>query len=275
MKFLLIFGCVLYSLCSSSYVLASRHNKGIIEPKFDMYSYTERVGYIRFTTPSGGRGFCNIVLISEDLALTAKSCISGRPICKTAQAFFMADGGETLAGQYDCAKVRLPSKKEADFALIELDGSPGLYHGYVPLAYWSGLGGLSSTGGDRNVLWRIKYDPPTATKRDLSINTTVCKGGFGSKDKDKFTWVLKNEYKGENCHSVPGNNGGPLFDECGRLVGLVTSFGSKPGGSIGTGGAPSINLGDDSTKGPTMGWILDQFSTLNGLTVSAKKLGCD
>ncbi len=187
-------------------------------PNFDIRSALQSVGYM-FTKKEEGMSFCNLALIGEKHAITNNHCVSSQADCNNTRVYFTADG-EKLAGTYKCTRlvktvdIMQQGKLFSDFSVIELSDTPGMYHGFFPLAR-----GVPS--GEFKV-WRVKYDPPGVIKANVSINYTRCLGKRELNEKYKEMFLrLKAIHMGETCHIMYGNSGGALLNNDGELVGVI------------------------------------------------------
>ena len=190
-----------------------------VGPYTDVIAKIERpVAKVTFIRDGSGYA-CTGFLISPDRLLTNDHCVNTDPICQTTVILFgyqyQTDGALSTGEQYRCRKV-LASNVSLDFAMLQLEGSPG--------NIW-GVEKLSATDpqmGDQ--LLMVEHpagEPKQVSVEDCKTLTQAVQGRGIELDTDI----------GNGCDTLGGSSGSPVFNTSGDVI-LLHHLGKAQSGSF-------------------------------------------
>jgi secreted trypsin-like serine protease len=188
-----------------------------------------------------GNGECGAVLISEDRALTSASCVhTGHPHTVRVGVYRREDGGKNVGVK--CAKSH-PNYKWPDFqydiAVLKLEKSITA----LPFPFLNTNPSYPNTDGTRLIAVGMGRDTTKGevASKLMKLNYTYvsdedCKETYG----DAVSKGLSICAKGKDQGTCFGDSGGPLFDNDGILIGIVS--GSKDGCADNTNAVFRVNF---------------------------------
>jgi V8-like Glu-specific endopeptidase len=167
-----------------------------------------------------GAGYaCTGFLIGEDRLLTNDHCVDTDPICQTTVVLFgyqyQIDGALSTGEQYRCSKV-LASNVSLDFAMLQLEGSPGNIWGVEKLS------ATDPQKGDQ--LLMVEHpagEPKQVSVADCKSVTGAVQGRGAEPDTDI----------GDSCDTLGGSSGSPVFNTSGAVI-LLHHLGKAQSGSF-------------------------------------------
>jgi S1-C subfamily serine protease len=153
------------------------------------------------TFTRGGSGHASGVILHDGFVATAKHCTSG----------YGATGMEVQCGGIRYEVTHVYEHPNADISILEV---PGVTGGVV--------------FADEHNISIMDTVYVVGTPYNVAFDLTISRGMFVDFDVTWKGWT--NAYR-VSADAGPGNSGGPVFDTCGRLIGLVVG-GPDPGSSV-------------------------------------------
>jgi V8-like Glu-specific endopeptidase len=226
------------SICGTNHMQHVSEYDGKRGQPFEFVNkYEQAVGALANGTAPNTSKYCSGTLISEDLFLTAAHCIDTGILKEFAVFNYQKNRGTTdLADQehFKIIKVVEKALNRLDFAIIQIEGKPGLKYGFTQIN--------TNAVENGNVLTIIQH--PSGKPKMVDI---------GHKLIDE-----KNYMKYGDLDTEPGSSGSGIIDSNGFIVGVHTN-----GGCYKTGGSNSGVLMTQIVKASPTIQALTKTSTLN------------
>lgn len=172
--------------------------------------YEQAVGALAFGTLPNTKKYCSGTLISADLFLTASHCVDSGITNEFAVFNYQKQRGTAdLAKQEHFKIVEVVEKglNDLDYAIIRIDGKPGLKYGFSKINIRDVMPG--------NILTIIQH--PSGQPKMVDIGTL-----FGSRADVYMTYG--------DLDTEPGSSGSGVLDQNGFLVGVHTNGGCYTSG---------------------------------------------
>ncbi len=208
----------------------------MIKEDEDFQTFGHPIGQYRETSAFGGVARCTGTLISPDLFLTARHCISGG--CENIKVAFNFHAERSEQEVFQCAEVieKGGQSNEDDYLIIRLEGKPGVRWGYYSPAL--------EPVKEQQKLMMIHH--PKGKPMQVSWDECAVK-------------ETKGNMLHHRCDTEPGSSGSGILtqetesqDDV-RIVGVHTLGGCKKTGD------------NSSNSGPSMSHLLTLSSTLSSL----------
>lgn len=197
------------------------------------------VAALAMGSPGSTRKFCTGTMISEDLFLTASHCIDSSITSKFAVFNYEKAPGSSQLLPEDARKILAvvedgeASGGRLDYAILQIDGKPGLKYGFTPIEV------VLPTNGD-----------PLAIIQHPRGNPKRVEGGPKVEGRGVYMGY-------EDLDTEPGSSGSGVLNAAGNLVGVHTN-----GGCYSSGG---------SNKGVKMTEIAKVSPTVQRLNIAARR----
>lgn len=169
--------------------------------------YAASTGVAKLAFVAGGvPSSCTGFMIDDERMLTNAHCIDSQAVCDTVVALFgyeVREGGQVNAPEkFDCLDL-VDADPSLDFALIRLDGKPGMAWGQLPLT-------RRTPGLDEQafVIQHPGGQPKLVSRISCNITTLIADGA--STDTDV----------GHKCDSAEGSSGSPILGVDFKVIGL-------------------------------------------------------
>lgn len=173
--------------------------------------YEQAVGALAYGVLPNTSKYCTGILISEDLFLTAAHCVDSTILKEFAVFNFQKLRGSTELAKPEHFKILAVVEKalnQLDYAIIQIDGKPGLKYGFQKINV--------AAIPDGNILTIIQH--PSGKPKMVDIGHKN-----GLRDQDYMTYG--------DLDTEPGSSGSAVLDQNGFVVGVHTN-----GGCFNTGG---------------------------------------
>ncbi|MBY0554447.1 serine protease [bacterium] len=193
--------------------------------------YEQAVAALAYGTVPNTSKYCSGIMISEDLFLTASHCIDSGILNEFAVFNYQKTRGSTDLAASEHFKITEVVEKglnDLDYAIIRIDGKPGLKYGFTKINIAEVAIG--------NVLTIIQH--PSGKPKMVDVGTKL------TNDDDYFRYG--------DLDTEPGSSGSGVIDQDGFVVGVHTN-----GGCFNSGG---------SNAGVLMTKIVAASPTIQALT---------
>ena len=170
--------------------------------------YEQAVGALAYgKADATSSKYCTGTLISEDLFLTASHCVESGVTSEFAVFNFQKQRGTSdLAAQehFKVLKIVEQSLNDLDYAIIRIDGKPGLKYGFTKIR--------PTAIEDGNVITIIQH--PSGRPKMLDV---------GHKLTEEESYM-----RYDDLDTEPGSSGSAVIDQDGFIVGVHTNGGCSP-----------------------------------------------
>ena len=181
------------------------------QPVEFVVKYEQAVGALAYGALPNTSKYCTGILISEDLFLTASHCVDTTILKEFVVFNFQKLRGTTELAKPEHFKILAVAEKalgQLDYAILQIDGKPGLKYGYQKINI--------ENVEDGNVLTIIQH--PSGKPKMVDVGHKN-----GLRDVKYMTYG--------DLDTEPGSSGSAVLDQNGFVVGVHTN-----GGCFNTGG---------------------------------------
>ncbi len=221
---------------ASRTICGTNEMRPMIDEDEDMQALGNPIGQYREKGMFGASAKCTGTLISNDLFLTARHCVSGNT-CESVQIAFNFLSKRGPEEVFQCAEVveKGGGSNNDDYAILRLEGKPGVNWGFYPPA--------AGQATKSQALMMIHH--PAGKPMQLSL------------EKCKVT-ETKGKMLHHRCDTEPGSSGSAILTRSQdfnaiRIMGVHTLGGCQKTGT------------ESSNSGPLMSHLLTLSSTLTEL----------
>jgi len=209
----------------------------MIEEDEDFQELGYPIGQQREKGMFGDSAKCTGTLISNDLFLTARHCVSGNT-CATTTVAFNFHGDKSQEEVFECEEVveKGGPSNEDDYAILRLKGKPGVRWGF-----YSPAGEQAAKSQELMMIHHPAGKPMQVSWEECKVTET------------------KGKMLHHRCDTEPGSSGSAIFSrglqqQDIRILGVHTLGGCRTTGE------------DSSNSGPLMSHLLTLSSTLTELS---------
>lgn len=173
--------------------------------------YEQAVAALAYGTAPNTSKYCSGIMISEDLFLTAAHCIDTDILNEFAVFNYQKSRGTADLAEQEHFRILAVVEKglnSLDFAILQIDGKPGLKYGFTKINIAAVQNG--------NVLTIIQH--PSGKPKMVDVGTKLI-------DDDEY-------FRYGDLDTEPGSSGSGVIDQNGFVVGVHTNGGCyNAGGS--------------------------------------------